>query len=403
MNGEPTPEGGAIPRGPQDLPRPHPPVRRMAICGPLLAVAFIASLIVLGVWRHVSMERGQREFATAMSRVVVSTVTVKRDDKAQELILPGNIQAFEQATLYARATGYIKRWLVDIGDPVKEGQLLAEIETPDIDQQLAQAQAQLRQQQSSANLARITAQRWQELANRLVVSKQENDQNQFANKQAQASLAAAQANVALLLNLQGFNRVTAPFDGKITRRQIDVGTLVTAGSGSTGTPLFDLAKTNPLRIYIDVPQTNAAAMEEGVLARILVPEYPGREFDGKVKRTAGAIDPTSRTLLTEVQIPNPEGTLFAGMYGQVKFALHPRNAPLLAPANTILFGPTGPQVAVVTQENQIHWQSIRIGRDLGTHLEVVAGLDENMRVVSNPSDDLQDGMTVEVSSGSTAH
>jgi len=271
---------------------------------------------------------------------------------------------------------------VDIGDNVKEGQLLAEIETPEVDQQLAQAKA-------NYDIAKVTADRWRDLVEKKVVSAQENDEKQKAAE-------AARANLEQLQKTQGFKEIVAPFGGSISARNIDVGTLVTAGTGNAGTPLFRIVQSDPLRVYVYVPQTNAPSMHEGLATKILVQEFPGQDFDGTVTRTAGALDPQSRTMQVEVQVPNHEGKLYAGMYGQVKFLLVDENAPIVVPANAFLFRTEGPQVAILVNDNRIHWQNIHVGRDFGTNLEVLDGLTENTKVVINPTDDLHEGIQVQV-------
>jgi RND family efflux transporter MFP subunit len=260
--------------------------------------------------------------------------------------------------------------------------LLAEIATPEVDQQLAQARAQ-------EEIAKLTADRWRDLVQKNVVSKQEYDQNEKAYE-------AAKANLQQLEKIQGFQQILAPFAGKIAARNIDVGTLVTAGTGNSGTPLFSLVQSDVLRVYVFAPQENAPSIHKGLAAKIVLQEYPGQEFDGKVTRTAAALDPQSRTMQVEVQVPNREGKLYAGMYGQVKFLLPDHNAPIVVPADAFVFRAQGPQVVTVTNENRIHWQNIHVGRDFGTQLEVLDGLAENTNVVMNPTDDLTEGIEVQV-------
>ena len=310
-------------------------------------------------------------------------------------MLPGNITAMLETTIYARANGYVARWLVDIGDHVKTGQQLAILETPELDQQLAAAQGTQKQSEANFELARVTAQRWQELALKQVVSKQDNDQTQGNYQASTAALSSSKANVAQLEDLQSFKNVTAPFEGTITKRTIDTGSLVSQGSGTAGTALFSLAQTDPLRIFVDVPQSDAPLIEVGMDAKIFVLERANRDFTGVVTRTSGALDPTSRTLHVEVQIPNHDGALFAGMYGQVKFTVVDKSGPIVIPSDVFVFRPAGPQVAVVTNENKIHWQHIDVGRDFGNYMEVIKGIDENARVVMNPTDDLTEGLDVE--------
>src|SRR3989440_2931720 len=360
----------------------HPPMRSVAVWGPIAAVTVLAILVILGTWRHVSQRNEQKDFAQRTTQIAVNVATANRDSKPKELILPGTIQAFTQTTIFPRSNGYVKSWKVDIGDNVQAGQLLAEISTPEVDQQLAQARAQ-------EEIAKVTADRWRDLVGKNVVSKQEYDQNEKAYE-------GARANYEQLHKLQGFKEIIAPFSGKISARNIDVGTLVTAGTGNAGTPLFSIVQSDPLRVYVYAPQENAPSIHDGLKAKILVQEFPGQNFDGSVTRTAGALDPQSRTMQVEVQVPNHEGRLYAGMYGNVKFLLADENAPIVVPANAFLFRTEGPQVATVAKDNRIHWQAIHVGRDFGTSLEVLDGLTEDTKVVMNPTDDLHEGTQVQI-------
>jgi RND family efflux transporter MFP subunit len=362
----------------------HPPVRSVAVWGPIAAAGVLAIFVVIGAWRHMRAHNEQERFAQQINRLTVDVVSAQRDEKPKDLILPGTFQAFKETTIYARANGYVKDWRVDIGDNVKEGQVLAEIETPELDQQVAQAKA-------SNDIAKITADRWRDLVEKKVVSKQEYDQNEKAYE-------GARANYEQLQKLRGFQQIVAPFDGKISARSVDFGTLVTAGSGSTGTPLFGIVQSDPLRVYVFAPQENAPSIYQGLAAKIVLQEFPGDEFDGTVTRTAGALDPRSRTMQVEVQVPNHDGKLFAGMYGQVKFLLVDQNAPIVVPANAFLFRKEGAQVATIENKDHIHWQNIRVGRDFGDRIEVLDGLKENTKVVTNPTDDLRQGIQVEVKS-----
>src|SRR5437016_5722587 len=385
-NGAEDRQGRARPPGASQQPVQrgplHPPVRSVAVWGPIAAVTVLAFLVTIGVWRRVQ-ERGQEKaFTRQATQLEVNVVNAQRDRKPKELILPGTFQAFQETTIYPRANGYVKSWKADIGDNVKEGQLLAEIETPEVDQQLAQAKA-------NYDIAKVTADRWRDLAAKKVVAAQENDEKQKAAE-------AARANLEQLQKMQGFKEIRAPFGGKISARHVDVGTLVTAGSGSSGTPLFGIVQSDPLRVYVYAPQENAPSMHDGLSAKIVIQEFPGQQFDGTVTRTAGALDPRSRTMQVEVQVPNHEGKLYAGMYGEVKFTLHNENAPIVVPANVFLFRTEGPQIATITKDNRIHWQKIHVGRDFGTQLEVLDGLVENTKVVMNPTDDLAEGIQVQV-------
>jgi len=360
----------------------RPPMRSVAVWGPIAAVTVLAILVIIGVWHRIGQRHDQENFAQRTTQLEVNVATAQRDSKPKELILPGTFQAFNQTTIFPRSNGYVESWKVDIGDYVQAGQLLAEIATPEVDQQLAQARAQ-------EEIAKLTADRWRDLLVKKVVSKQEYDQNEKAYE-------GAKANLQQLEKIQGFQQILAPFAGKIAARNIDVGTLVTAGTGNSGTPLFSLVQSDVLRVYVFAPQENAPSIHEGLAAKIVLQEYPGQEFDGKVTRTAGALDPQTRTMQVEVQVPNQQGKLYAGMYGQVKFLLLDDNAPIVVPADAFVFRAQGPQVVTVTNDNRIHWQKISVGRDFGTQLEVLNGLKENTEVVMNPTDDLREGIEVQV-------
>src|SRR5437868_12412723 len=383
-NGAHDKDGAAQVRQPERRTPLHPPMRSIAVWGPIAAVTALAILAIIGVWHRVSERHDQKDVVQRTTQLEVSVATAQRDAKPKELVLPGTFQAFNQTTIFPRSNGYVKSWKVDIGDNVQAGQLLAEIATTEIDQQLAQVRAQ-------QEIAKVTADRWRDLLQKKVVSKQEYDQNEKAYE-------AANANLQQLEKIQGFQQILAPFTGKVTARNIDVGTLVTAGTGNAGTPLFSMVQSDPLRVYVFVPQTNAASMREGLKAKILVQERPGQDFEGTITRTAGALDPQSRTMQVEVQVPNHDGKLYAGMYGQVKFLLVDQNAPIVVPANAFLFRKEGPQVATIENRDRIHWQNIHVGRDFGDRIEVLDGLKENTKVVMNPSDDLREGIQVEVKS-----
>jgi RND family efflux transporter MFP subunit len=346
-----------------------------------IVAAVLAVLLVFGAWHRIAQRRDQKNSVAQATQVSVNVATAQRDNTPKELVLPGNIQAFSQTTIFPRSNGYVKSWKVDIGDNVEAGQLLAEIESPEIDQQVAQTRA-------NEELAKITAERWKDLLNKQVVSKQEYDQNEKGYE-------AQKANLQQLEQIQHFEQIVAPFTGKIAARNIDVGTLVTAGTGNSGTPLFNVVQSDPLRIYVFVPQANAASMHQGSKAKIILQERPGEEFEGTVTNVAGALDPQSRTLQVEVQLPNHDGELYAGMYGQVKFQLPSNDAPILVPADALLFRSQGSQVVTVTNDNRIHLQKISVGRDFGTQLEVLDGLADNTRVVINPNDDLMEGLQVQ--------
>jgi RND family efflux transporter MFP subunit len=303
-----------------------------------------------------------------------------------------------EAPIYARASGYLKRWLVDLGAKVEAGQLLAEIETPELDQELARARAQLVQADAALSLAKTTADRWAELAKTESVSQQEAAEKQADLALKAATVEAARAEVHRLENLQSFARVTAPFAGTITLRQTDVGQLITAGSGRE---LFRLAQTSPLRVYVRIPQTAARSMTPGQKAELTVPELPGRVFEAKVVRVSGAMDATSRTLLTELEVDNSRGEILAGGYAQVRFPDLKTEGLLTLPSNTLLFRAEGPQVGVVLPDGKVALHNVTLGRDFGARVEIVAGIAAADRVILNPADSLVSGTTVRIASAST--
>jgi RND family efflux transporter MFP subunit len=355
---------------------------------------------------------------TSLNLSVVNVTQVTRSDKASELVLPGNIQAVTEAPVLARASGYIRKRFVDIGDRVKAEQVLAEIEAPELDQQILQARAALDQTNSSVqqaeaavqqgrsneSLAKVTAGRWDNLQKRGVVSKQENDTyqaqwiSQQANVQAlekavaaaRSNVGAAQANLDRLIQLKSYQTVRAPFAGVITVRNVDTGALVNDSS----TLLFRIAQTTSLRTYVNLPQTDADSVRVGQAAFLTVPELPGRKFKGTVARTANALDPATRTLLTEVQVSNADGVLMPGMYAQVDLSVPRKNPPLLIPGDTLVVRSDGPQVAVVGDDGAVHWARIQLGRDYGDRLEVLGGLEIGQQIVVNPSDVVREGAKV---------
>lgn len=315
-------------------------------------------------------------------RPTVTVMSSQRPTNDASLVLPGSTQGIQEAAIYARTNGYVKDWKADIGGSVQQGQLLAEIETPEVDQQLAQTKA-------NYEIAKVTAERWANLVAKNVVSKQEYDQNQKAYE-------AAKANYEQLQKLQAFEKIIAPFAGIITARNIDNGDLVSAGTSGQPAPLFRIAQTDVLRIYVDVPQTHSRVIKSGQTAAVSVREIPNRTFDAKVVRTARAIDPASRTLRTELQVPNADGELLPGMYADVKFTLPQDGHTLIVPGNAVMIRSDGPKVLVVDAKNTIRSRAVKLGRDLGDKVEVASGLDPSESLVANPTDALRDGTEVNV-------
>lgn len=307
--------------------------------------------------------------------------------------LPAEVQAFVEAPIYARANGYLKRWLVDIGEHVEPGQLLAEIDTPELDEQLEQAKAEVAQADASLVLAKSTAERWTDLLKTASVSEQETAEKQADYELKKANLEAARANLHRLEDLKGFARVTAPFAGTITARDTDVGQLIAAGNGRA---LFRLAQTDPLRVYVHVPQTLSRQVDVGQAAELTISELPGRKFEAKVVRTAGAMEPNSRTLLAQLQVDNPKNEILAGSYAQVRFSDTAGDPTLTLPASTLLFRSDGMEVGVVGNDGKVEIRKIRLGRDFGESVEIVEGINRSDRVILNPPDSLQTGIIVHV-------
>src|SRR5437870_2887049 len=344
----------------------------------------------------------------------VSVVKAVAVDAGRLLTLPAGLVANQQTLVYARASGYVSRWLVDIGDRVKKGQLLVQLDTPELDKQLAQARASLaqtiaalRQAQANRDLAKITARREAALFARLLISAQENDQAQTQAavceatvKAAQANVAAQRANVGQLEQLVSFGKVYAPYDGTITRRLVDVGTLVNAGAGSNAAALFQIASTDPMEAFVDVPQVFAPSVRVGAEAKITVRNFRGRVFIGRVTRTAGALDPASRTLRTEVDLPNPNGELLAGMYVDVSLDVAVSHQVIRVPSSAIIAGSRGVHVAVVDGSGKVQLVPVTTGLDNGNTIDVVAGLSGGEQVIAAPPGGVTDGMQVEpVSAG----
>lgn len=400
---------------------------RLGLLG-LAAVLILMALFARGylprAQRQAELLASVKELTSARPRV--SVAAVRRAPVTSELLLPGDIQAIDETPVYARADGYLRRRLVDIGDRVEAGQLLAEIETPELDQQirqarasldqlraaLVQARANLAQARANLQLAEVTLKRWKALVEQGVLSAQDGDEKQSAYdarladvgageaniKAAEANIQAGEANLQRLLELKSFQKVTAPFRGVITARNVDTGALITAGSSTSNRPMFRIAQIGTLRIYVDVPQTYVPSIQPGQAAQVLVQEFPRRSFAGKVARTANALDEKSHTLRTEVQAPNSDYALLPGMYSQVRFVLGQAHPPWRVPAEALVIRPDGVYVAVVRSDGSLHYQKVTLGRDYGTEVEVPTGLRGDERVVLNPTDDLAEGMAVEAAS-----
>jgi RND family efflux transporter MFP subunit len=364
---------------------------------PLLVVLIAALLVVFGILPRIQARTALRQETLRMAVPTVAVVQPKHSAPAQEIVLPANVQAFSDAPIYARTNGYLTRWYVDIGSRVKAGQLLAEIDTPEVNQQLRQARADLATSQANLSLSKITADRYAGLLKTDSVSKQESDNAAGDYEAKQAALQSAQANVKRLEELQSFQKIYAPFAGVITARNTDVGALINSGSTTgTGNELFHIAQPDKLRVYVSVPQVYSQAAKPGLTADLTLAEFPGRRFEGKLVRTANAIDPTSRTLLVEISVNNPTGQLFTGSYAEVHLRLPTPTSSLILPVNTLLFRAEGLRVATVGPGLHVELKQITLGHDFGSEVEVVAGLNGSENVIINPPDSVVDGETVRV-------
>jgi multidrug efflux pump subunit AcrA (membrane-fusion protein) len=404
--------------------------RRTAVIGAAMTIVVLGLVLFAGFLPHhaqtQALARRARAAAVADSIPEVSVIRVVRAAPASELALPSTLQGLHEAAIYARSSGYVRKWYADIGTRVVAGQLLAEIDAPDLDQQLRQARESAHQAQASLALARLDLARWRSLLRDSVVTAEEFDQRQSTYEADSAMVAGAEANAERLATLQRYERVTAPFAGVITARNVDDGVLVspaggastgllsgtgggagagggTSGAGSTGGDLFRIARIDTVRAYVSVPQTYAPEMRRGLAADLLVRELPGRHLHGRVTRTADALDITTRTLLIEVDIANPDRTLLPGMYAEVQFKFARLTPPLLLSANALVFRDGGPQAAVVGPDSIVHLKAITITRDYGPSLEIGDGLRDGDVVVVDPPEFLRDGQRIRLRGRASAN
>jgi RND family efflux transporter MFP subunit len=363
----------------------------------LVLLVIVAGVVIYrGIYTRV---RAAAEVKVETRELAVPSVSVarpKRGAPQQEIILPGSVQAFIEAPIYARTTGYLKRWYVDIGGRVKDGQLLAEIDTPELDQQLQQARADLATAKANYELAQTTAARYEFLLQSDSVSKQDVDNAVGDAHAKKAMVDSAADNVKRLEQLQSFEKVYAPFDGVLTARETDIGQLIVANSSaSAAKELFRVASINPLRVYVNVPQVDSPSAVPGVQAYLTMPQYPGRRFPGKIVRNAEAIEQTTRTLLTEVDVANPTGEILPGAYAEVHLKLPSATSTVIIPVTSLIFRSEGLRVAVVRQRRAV-MLPITLRRDFGTEVEVASGLEGSEAVITNPPDSLVDGEEVRV-------
>src|SRR5256885_2150083 len=378
-----------------DAPKPKGSARKAGF----VAVVLVFILVIAGAITIVSKLGEEKALAAETERLAMPSVSVthpKQEQSNEELVLPATVQAYKESPIYARTNGYVLHWYKDIGSHVNKGDLLADIDTPEVDQELLQARANRQQIQAQLGLAKTSAERWENLRKSDSVSQQEVDQQVSGYQQAQANLAASDANVRRLEQMESFKHVYAPFSGVLTKRNIDVGALINPGNTGSDKELFDVAQVDPLRVYINVPQTYSPAIHIGMKAFLEQREYPGQRFEGKVVRTSELIDPSTRTLLSEIDVPNPGGKILPGAYAQVHFAAKIEAPRLTIPINTLLFLPECPRAAVVDSDNRVHLRAVAIGRDYGSSVEVVGGLQAGDQGIVKPSDSLEDGQPLNV-------
>lgn len=358
----------------------------------------LIAAVILAIWGVVSRVRGREKIGQETSQESIPVVRTAKPTASPDndvLVLPGNVTAFIEAPIYARTSGYLKSWYTDIGTPVKRGQLLAEIETPEVDQQLRQSKSDLATAAANARIATSTDVRWKGLLVNKAVSPQDADTRAASAEAAQATAASAQANVGRLEELESFKRVLAPFDGVVTARNTDIGALINAGQ-AMGSQLFRVSDVTRLRVYVQVPEQYAPRTRPGVAAQLRFNEHPGVEFPAKVVRTAQALDPTLRTLQVELQVDNSKGELFPGAYAEVHFNLPGNANTLRVPATALVFRAAGLQIATVVQGDQVKLHSVSQGRDFGTTVELLSGVMANDVIIVNPPDSITDGAQVRI-------
>jgi RND family efflux transporter MFP subunit len=379
----------------QTKPPASPPadtLRQVKLVGAaVIVVLLVFAAVIIGLLPRWHQRAALAAETSELAIPSVSVVLPTAGKAAGGLLLSAEVKPWIEAPIYARASGYLKRWLVDLGTRVEAGQLLAEIETPEVDQELERTRQELAQSEAALALAKITTDRYTELLKTASVSEQETAEKQADFVLKSATVKAGHANLRRLEQLQSFGRVTAPFAGVITLRKTDVGDLITAGGAKE---LFRLAQTDKLRVSVHVPQTRALATAPGQLAELLLAELPGRVFTGQVARTAGVISTDSRTLLTELELDNARGEILAGSFAQARFTEAKGAGPLTLPGNTLLFRAEGPQVGVVRADSTVELRSVKLGRDFGQAVEILAGVSPTNQVILNPSDSLANGDTV---------
>ncbi len=381
----------------QDMLRYAPPAR-LRLAG-FIAAGVVAVVVVVGLVTRVTASHEVGEWTDANALPVVSVISLDANKKAGDLTLPGNVQAFNSAPIYARVSGYLKKWYVDIGTKVKAGQILAEIDVPDQDQQLAQAQADFGTAVANQRLSGQTAKRWNALAKENAAAPQDVDEKNADLAAKTAAVASAKANVDRLRDLTRFKSIIAPFDGTVTSRSVDVGALVTVGTPGTA-PLFTVSDDSKVRIYVNVPQNYSAQIVPGMKATFTVPEYPGRTFTATLAATAQAVDTTTGTVLVQLQADNADSALKAGDYAQVQFNLPAAANAIRLPASALIFNDHGTAVAIVGRGDRVEVKPVTIVRDYGTSVEIAGGVTRHDRVIDNPPDSIKPGDNVRIANDS---
>jgi RND family efflux transporter MFP subunit len=370
--------------------------RGVAVLIAVLGILFVIGAVT-GLMVRLSESRALAKETENLAVPSVVVVHAQQEAPQQDLVLPSTLQAYTESPIYARTNGYLAKWYRDIGSHVEKGQPLADIETPEIDQELMQASAARDQAAAQAQIAKTSAERWETLQKQDAVAQQETDERTSSYVQGKANLASSDANVRRLRQLESFKHVYAPFSGVVIKRNVDIGALVNAGNGGSNQELFVVAKIDPIRVFVNVPEIYAPLIHSGVQGSIELAALNGQRFSGKVVRTANAIDAATRTLNTEIDVPNPKGVLLPGAFAQVHFSLNVKTRSLSLPVNALLFRAEGTRAAVVGRDGKIHLKPVVIGRDYGTSVEILGGVEPSDAIVLNPGDSLDEGQSVEVS------
>jgi membrane fusion protein, multidrug efflux system len=379
----------------QQAPRKRKKRRGVAVLIAVLGILFVIGAVT-GLMVRFSESRALAKETESLAVPSVVVVHAQQEAPQQDLVLPSTLQAYTESPIYARTNGYLAKWYRDIGSHVEKGQPLADIETPEIDQELMQAGAARDQAAAQAQIAKTSAERWETLQKQDAVAQQETDERTSSYVQGKANLASSDANVRRLQQLESFKHVYAPFSGVVIKRNVDIGALVNAGNGGSNQELFVVAKIDPIRVFVNVPEIYAPLIHSGVQGSIELAALNGQRFSGKVVRTANAIDAATRTLNTEIDVPNPKGVLLPGAFAQVHFSLNVKTRSLSLPVNALLFRAEGTRAAVVGRDGKIHLKPVVIGRDYGTSVEILGGVEPSDAIVLNPGDSLDEGQPVEL-------